>query len=351
VEKNNPVIIKKIKKCHGGHHGGAWKLAYADFVTAMMAFFLLMWLLGTTEPAYRQGIAEYFQDPWKPSIQGGPNTGDATSIIQGGGEDITREEGQVKMTNEGTKDIVTESQEGETLDQEQRKLPKEEPKEKDKEKDKDMDAESAAVKLEQAEKVQLAGLQEKLEQMLDQDALLNQFKDQLRIDITTEGLRIQIIDEANRPMFSLAKAKLEDYAASIIDQIAPVINELPNRISITGHTDARPYPGNAMRYSNWELSADRANAARKELIRGGLREEKILRIIGLGSSVPLVPEDPNAPTNRRIAIIVMNKRTEEGVLKSSGLNISEKQLPATSEALRGNAPAPPPRGPKQNSVH
>lgn len=342
MEKNNPVIIKKIKKCHGGHHGGAWKLAYADFVTAMMAFFLLMWLLGTTEPAYRQGIAEFFQDPWKPSVEGGPNTGDATSIIQGGGEDITRAEGQVKMTNEGAKDIVGEAQEGETLDQEQQKLPKEDAKdmEKEKDKDKDMDAEAAAAKIEQVEKTQLAGLQEKLEQMLDQDALLNQFKDQLRIDITTEGLRIQIIDEANRPMFSLAKAKLEDYAASIIDQIAPVINELPNRISVTGHTDARPYPGNAMRYSNWELSADRANAARKELIRGGLREEKILRIVGLGSSVPLVPEDPNAPTNRRISIIVMNKRTEDGVLKSSGLNISEKQLPAANGFLRGTAPAP-----------
>jgi len=298
VDHSNQIVIKKIKKGGHGHHGGAWKLAYADFVTAMMAFFLLMWLLGTTEPAFRQGIAEYFKDPWKPSLQGGPNTGDATSVIKGGGEDITQSEGQIKLTNEGKQDIVGEAAESE----------------------KEME--------------QLGALKEKIERMIETSPLLQQFQSQLKIDITQEGLRIQIIDSEGRPMFNSASARMESYALEILHQIAPVINELPNKISIAGHTDAKPFPGSGQGYTNWELSADRANSARKELIKSGLKEEKMMRVVGLSSSVPYVNEDPLAATNRRISIIVMNKQTAEEIITGGSKIDVSTQEPLEKESIK-----------------
>jgi len=292
MSENQNIIIKKVRKAGHGHHGGAWKLAYADFVTAMMAFFLLMWLLGTTEPSFRQGIADYFKDPWKPSLAGGANTGDATSIIKGGGEDLTQSEGQVKLTNEGKQEAIAEAS--------------------------DQDSEEAL----RQDINHLEQMKEKIEKLIETNPLLNQFENQLKIDITTEGLRIQIIDQEKRPMFSTASARMEPYAAQILDQIAPVINELPNRISITGHTDAKPFPGSGQGYTNWELSADRANAARKELIRGGLKEQKIMRVVGLASSVHLDQNNPLDPVNRRISIIVMNKQTEEAIVSGAKLDVS-----------------------------
>ena len=228
MSEQNQIIIKKIKKGGHGAHGGAWKLAYADFVTAMMAFFLLMWLLGSVDQSKLKGIAEYFKDPWKPSMAGGEAAGDRVSIIKGGGEDITQSEGQVKLTNEGKKKEIAEA--GETASQ-------------------DM--------LEQ-DLQQLKAMEEKIEKLIETNPLLQQFKDQLKIDITAEGLRIQIVDQEKRPMFGTASARMEPYAAQIIDQIAPVVNELPNRITVTGHTDANPFPGSGQGYTNWELSADRA---------------------------------------------------------------------------------------------
>jgi chemotaxis protein MotB len=315
---NQPIIIKKVKKGGHGHHGGAWKLAYADFVTAMMAFFLLMWLLGTTDPSYRQGIAEYFKDPWKPSVAGGANTGDATSVLKGGGEDLTQSEGQVKLTNKGKEDIVAEAGESEA----------------DKAKD----------------EKRLEALKDRIEQMIDTDPLLKPYEDQLKIDITEEGLRIQIIDEEGRPMFNSASAKMAEYAAAILHEIAPVVNELPNKISIAGHTDAKPFPGGGQGYTNWELSADRANAARKELIKGGLKEEKMMRVVGLSSSVPLVKDDPLHATNRRISITVMNRHTADEILSGDGsIDVSASQ-PLDQDKIRGIKPAPPAAAPEPPPV-
>jgi chemotaxis protein MotB len=315
MAENQPIIIKKVKKGGHGHHGGAWKLAYADFVTAMMAFFLLMWLLGTTDPSYRQGISEYFKDPWKPSMEGGANTGDATSVIKGGGDDLTLSEGQVKMTNKGKEDITAEAGESE---------------EADKEKD----------------QKRLEALESKIEQMIETDPVLQPYEDQLMIDITEEGLRIQIIDEEGRPMFNSASAKMAEYAAQILHEIAPVINELPNKISIAGHTDARPFPGGGQGYSNWELSADRSNAARKELIRGGLKEDKMMRVVGLSSSAPLVANDPLHATNRRISITVMNKRTADEITAGDGSVDVSATKPLDKERIKPPKPievAPPPK--------
>jgi chemotaxis protein MotB len=289
-----PIIIKKIiKKSGHAHHGGAWKIAYADFVTAMMAFFLLMWLLGSTDEATKKGISEYFQNPYAVSLNGGEGVGDRTAIIQGGGEDLTaKDAGQVHQ--------------GEEV------MPSEPSLE---------DAEKIA---EQQEKIQLEQLKGKIESMLAANAELAEYSDQIKMETTPEGLKIQIVDAKNRPMFKLASSRIEDYAQMILHKLAMVINELPNKVSINGHTDALPFPANSSGYSNWELSSDRANVARNELTLGGLAEDKVLRIVGLASSIPYIADKPNDPMNRRISIIVMNKKTENQVLHE-GLDIDASQ--------------------------
>jgi chemotaxis protein MotB len=276
-----PIVVKRIKKTAGGHHGGAWKIAYADFVTAMMAFFLLMWLLGSTTKGDLQGISDFFRTPLKVAMSGGSGSGDSASVIQGGGTDLTRRNGQVKR--------------GDT------------PAEK-----KTYDLKAARAALEREESLRLQALKSRIEATIDANQLLKKYKNQLLLDITSEGLRIQIVDEQNRPMFALAKAELQPYTRDILDVLGLVLNEVPNKIGLSGHTDSTPYMSDAG-YSNWELSADRANASRRELVRGGLADDKILRVVGLASAAHLDRADPFNPINRRISIIVMNKRTEEAV--------------------------------------
>lgn len=300
-----PIIVKRIKKSGGGHHGGAWKIAYADFVTAMMAFFLLMWLLGSTSKGDLNGIAEYFQNPVKVAMAGGSGSGDSSSVIKGGGRDLTRKDGQ--------------SQKG--GDTPQKKV---------------YDVKAAQADLARAELTRLMALKSRIEAAIDTNPVLKQFKSQLLLDITTEGLRIQIIDEKNRPMFALAKAELQPYTREILHEIGLALNEVPNRISLSGHTDAMPYSTGEKGYSNWELSADRANTSRRELIAGGMDETKVLRVVGLSSAVLFDKVDPLNPTNRRISIIVMNKQAEEaasadgGAIKVSG-DAEAKLIPAIND--------------------
>jgi len=302
-EQKPPIIIKRIKKGGGGHHGGAWKIAYADFVTAMMAFFLLMWLLGSTAKGDLEGIAEYFKTPLKVAMQGGSGSGDSSSVIKGGGTDITRQTGQIKK--------------GET--------------EKEK---RTFNLRAAKAELERVEKENLKQLKKSLEKAIDANPTLRQFKRQLLIDITSEGLRIQIVDEQNRPMFNLASAELQPYTKIILREIGPVLNDVQNRVSLSGHTDATPYANRERGYSNWELSADRANASRRELVAGGMDDAKMLRVVGLASSVPFGSAQPLDPVNRRISIIVMNKRTEEAITKEAS-GVSD---PAEIEAEAGETP-------------
>ena len=282
-----PIIVKRIKKSGGGHHGGAWKIAYADFVTAMMAFFLLMWLLGSTTKGELQGIAEYFQTPLKVAMSGGSGSGDSSSVIKGGGKDLTKQVGQI---NRGDNPAQKKT----------------------------YDLKSAQADLERIEASRLKALKGRIEAAIDANPTLKQFKKQLLIDITTEGLRIQIVDEKNRPMFALSKAKLEPYTKEILHDIGQTLNDVPNKISLSGHTDATPYSGGEGGYSNWELSADRANASRRELVAGGMDEGKILRVVGLASAVPIDRKNPFNPINRRISIIVMNKKTEDAIAKEGG---------------------------------
>jgi len=289
-----PIIVKRIKKGGGGHHGGAWKIAYADFVTAMMAFFLLMWLLGSTAKGDLNGIAEYFKTPLKVAMAGGSGSGDANTVLPGGGKDLTRQEGQLRK---GENDVTNKRS-----------------------------VRAAQAELEKAERARLDELKKRIETAIDSSPTLKQFKNQLLIDITSEGLRIQIVDEKNRPMFALASAQLQTYTREILREIGKTLNDVPNKISLSGHTDATPYSSGEKGYSNWELSADRANASRRELISGGMDESKVLRVVGLSSAVLLDKEDPFNPINRRISIIVMNKKAEELVQNggSSSLDVSSE---------------------------
>jgi chemotaxis protein MotB len=310
-DSQRPIVIKKIKKSAHGHHGGAWKIAYADFVTAMMAFFLLMWLLGSTAKGDMEGIAEYFKTPLKVAMQGGSGSGDASSVIKGGGTDISRKAGQVKKAE----DPVI--------------------------KKRAINLEAAKAELVRKEKLKLEDLKGKLEKTIDSNPLLKQFKKQLMLDITKEGLRIQIVDDQNRPMFDSGGAHLKPYTLVILREIGKVLNEVDNRISLSGHTDATPYSGGDKGYSNWELSADRANASRRELVAGGMEDGKMLRVVGLSSAVPFDQENPASPVNRRISIIVMNREAEEAITKAdkAELEIASKEEVAGTLQEKGKEAA------------
>ena len=301
-DSQRPIIVRRVKKSGGGHHGGAWKIAYADFVTAMMAFFLLMWLLGSTAKGDLQGIAEYFKTPLQVALSGGSGSGDAAHIIKGGGRDLTRQEGQVKL--------------GEM----------ESPK-------RTINLRAAQAELARIEKQRLTELKGRLEAVIESIPALAQFKNQLLIDITIDGLRIQIVDQQNRPMFASGSAVLQPYTRDILREIAKVVNDVPNRISISGHTDARPYAGGEHGYSNWELSADRANASRRELMAGAMDEKKIARVVGLSSSVLFDAQDPFNPINRRISIIVMNQHAEAQAQKDATAQVVSKPTDVTREAI------------------
>lgn len=171
---------------------------------------------------------------------------------------------------------------------------------------------------------------EKLEKMIEQDAVLKEFKNQLKIDITPEGLRIQIVDQDKRPMFDLASARMAPYAEAILRKVAPIVNELPNKITVLGHTDSRPFASGRGDYTNWELSADRANAARRMLNASGIAEGKVMRVSGLADSVPFNPGDPADPINRRISIILLKKEVEEQYVANTGAVVPPADAGAAS---------------------
>lgn len=296
-----PIVIKKVVKKGGhGHHGGAWKLAYADFVTAMMAFFLLMWLLGSVDEKTKKGISEYFQDPYR-----------ATKVDKG---------------------LVP------SLDEKN-------PTELDKQADKEAQA-------------QLENLRIKIERIIKMNDKLDKMRDQVKLTITPEGLRIQIVDDKKTPMFKSGSAETEPHIREILKELAPVINQLPNKITINGHTDSKPFPDVSKRYTNWELSGERANAARYELNQAGYDEKKILRVSGLADSVPYNAKDALDPMNRRISIIVMNKKSELQLLEEVGNKITadkDKKTPegSASPAAEGGhgVPAAAGEGEKASGAH
>jgi chemotaxis protein MotB len=308
AKKLQPIIVKRIKKSGHAAHGGAWKIAYADFVTAMMAFFLLMWLLGSTTEGDKKGIADYFASPLKVAMLGGSGSGDSSSVVRGGGQDLTRTTGQVKA---GEVEARRSTINLRILKAEQQR----------------------------AEIARLEELKRKVEQRLAGNERLAMMRSQILLDMTAEGLRIQIVDEEGRPMFGSGSPELQPYMRELLRELGGVLAGVPNRLTLEGHTDATPFPGGERGYSNWELSADRANTTRRELLAGGLPEEHVLRVLGLASSVPFVPADPRAPANRRMSLIVMNREAEERALRGGAVP-AVPEVEAAAEPETPVAPAP-----------
>jgi chemotaxis protein MotB len=307
AKKLQPIIVKKIKK--GGHaaHGGAWKIAYADFVTAMMAFFLLMWLLGSTTEGDKKGIADYFQSPLKVALMGGSGSGDSSSIVMGGGQNLTMRSGQVRNGEIETKKSTINLRK---LKAEQRR----------------------------AEISRLEDLKEQIEKKLAASSSLDALKSQIRLDMTRDGLRIQIVDAEGRPMFASGSAVLQPYMRELLQAIGSVLQKVPNRLTLEGHTDSLAFSAGEAGYSNWELSADRANASRRELLSGGMTPDRVLRVQGLADSTPIDPNAPEAPQNRRISIIVMTRDAEQQVYHPE--QTGEDDIPTDQEALAAAMPMP-----------
>lgn len=306
MDAAKPIIVKKVKKGGHGHHGGAWKVAFADFVTAMMAFFLLMWLMGSTTPEERAAISDYFENPNGVIGPGGASS----SMIKQGAVQAEVATNKQSDDNDPAKIKVVE---------------------RDSAKDKQ----------------RLESLKTELEQAILQTDALKEFKDQLLLDITPEGLRIQIIDKENRPMFDSGSSHLKEYTSVILQEIAKIINKVPNKISLTGHTDSTPF-SSIRGYTNWELSTDRANASRRALVLGGLDEAKVAKVVGLSSTVLFDKDNPRSPVNRRISMIVMNKEAEDALH-----NDNAKQIQTSAEAANLMSPAaatPTVTVPKENTL-
>ena len=288
-----PIVVKRLV-AKTAAHAGSWKVAFADFATALMAFFLTMWLMGATTIAQRGGISQYFNNP---TMVQGKSPSPSLSVVQGEGGAATT---PVNLGSDVEIYPEHERRDGKADGVSKRN-----------------DATIMVIDSEaDRERQRLQALKIDLEQAIASQPRLRQYSDQVLMDLTAEGLRIQVIDKANRSMFPRGSSELEPFGAEILERLATLIATVPNRISISGHTDSLPYQ--RVNYSNWELSVDRANAARRALIAGGLLEDKIGRVVGLSTFAPLDRDDLQNPINRRISIIVLNKRTEQAIVQESG---------------------------------
>ncbi|MBZ5757349.1 flagellar motor protein MotB [Pseudomonas sp. S5(2021)] len=307
MDNNQPIIVKRVKKTAGGHHGGAWKIAFADFATAMMAFFLVMWLMSSATPEQKRAISGYFQDPIGFTESASPH------VIDLGGTPTPSPDRT--LNSEVEPDVKQAKAE--------------------------VDAEQAEGLAEQVERERLELLLQELQNKVDENPELERFKDQILFEITRDGLRIQIMDAENRPMFELGSAELQPYFEDILLAMAETIAVVPNKISISGHTDAKPYSGRSG-IGNWELSASRANAARRVLVAGGYPDEQIARVVGYASSALFDRKDPFNPINRRIDILVLTRKAQRNIEGEQASGGEEEGAPAPAgPAPAGGAAAPP----------
>ncbi|MBK1683832.1 flagellar motor protein MotB [Rhodoferax fermentans] len=308
AKKLQPIIIKRVKKAGHVAHGGAWKIAYADFVTAMMAFFLLMWLLGSTSEGDKKGLSDYFSSPLKVAMEGGPGAGASQSVINGGGNDLTQTAGQSKR--------------GDGASPAARKL----------------SGEQDRVSRARKDAQQMAQLSAKISALISSNPKLTEFSEQIKLTITPDGLQIQIVDDQKRPMFDSGSASVKPYMRDILQQIGLALVDVDNKLSIDGHTDQTPYASGVRGYSNWELSADRANASRRELMSAGVPDDKVARVMGLASSVLLDEQDPRSPSNRRISITILTREAEERLLGARRVDNAATTENATKPDQTGVAP-------------
>lgn len=296
---DQPIIIKRIKKADHAHHGGAWKVAYADFVTAMMAFFLLMWLINTTTPEQKRGIADYF------APQSISQTLSGSGGVLGGkvmGQESARAGGAVslfqknsppsknsseKSTQNGSSQGGATPTEGSSADSQAA----------------NRDGQNTATSMQNGD---FAHAAEAIHQAIADNPDISALSKQVVVDQTPDGMRIQLVDQDGRPMFQQGTATPMPYARKLLETIAHVIDRLPNRVSIAGHTEGAAFTG-PRGITNWELSAERANAGRAILTAAGLASDRIYEVAGKAGSEPLLPEDPNASANRRLSIVLMRE--------------------------------------------
>ncbi|WP_417791620.1 flagellar motor protein MotB [Stutzerimonas xanthomarina] len=308
MDNTQPIIVKRIKKVAAAHHGGAWKIAFADFATAMMAFFLVMWLMSSATPEQKRAISGYFQDPIGFTESASPH------VIDLGGTPTPSPD---RTLNEEVDPAIQQSESK-------------------------MDADQAETFADQLERERLELLLQELQNKVDENPELTRFKDQILFEITQDGLRIQIMDAANRPMFALGSAQLQPYFEDILLAMADTIRAVPNKISISGHTDAKPYSGHGD-FGNWELSAGRANAARRTLVAGSYPDEQIARVVGYASSALFDRQDPLNPVNRRIDILVLTKKAQRDIEgeQSDATGEGATSEPPSTEDVSAPSAAPP----------
>ncbi|WP_404984009.1 flagellar motor protein MotB [Cobetia marina] len=279
-ETRRPIVIKRPKIVKG-HHGGGWKIAYADFMTAMMAFFLVMWVISNASDEDLREISDYFGAPLEISLLGGDRNSASSSAIPGGG--FMAEEVQ------GEKGADVSRMQRQAL----------------------------------AEEARFADIRDEIDSIMSQqmreDPSLAELRKQLQIELTAEGLRIQITDSDQHPMFALGSKQPSAQLSQLLSLLAPILARLPNHLSITGHTDNRPFVGEGG-YGNWELSTDRANVARRVLVAHGLAVDRIVRVVGMGSRISLDSQDPQAAVNRRISLMVLSHTAYREITDSNGVN-------------------------------
>ncbi len=302
-EKAPIIVIKKVIKGGGGHHGGAWKVAYADFVTAMMAFFLLMWLLNATTEEQRKGISEYF-DPTPMEVS---STTSGAGGVMGGltvsTEGARSSDVQPIVHNDNPPSPNVKMQ----IDPEQ------------------LEKEQLQAELQKRENAEFEQVKEKIQEAI-QDSELKDLAKNLMVDMTPEGLRIQIVDQNGESMFPSGSAKPYEKTVKLIDMVAQIIKTMPNQISVRGHTDSVPYSKGAD-YTNWELSADRANASRRVLLDAGIESKKLSNVVGKADTEHLKPEAPNDPQNRRISIILLRESLTKPIIGKNAASSGTGSVP------------------------
>lgn len=291
-EEKQPIIIKKVKKYAGGHHGGAWKVAYADFVTAMMAFLLLLWLLNVTTDEMKSKLSAFFNDPTAPQVSSAE--GGAAGALAGrtNSPEGARAYDNMPLTAmQPPSPTRPKSGEGDANKKANLKKAKDEELKKE---------------FQRREKEKFQNKKQEIEQAIKSNPKLSKLSENVVIKVTSEGLEIQIVDQEGEAMFPSGSSRMFGKTEEIIGLISDVISDMPNDLSVRGHTDATPYTSRK-NYSNWELSADRANATRRVLEKSGYPDEKVKNVMGKGATEPFTPEDPADARNRRISILLLNE--------------------------------------------
>lgn len=323
MDNNQPIIVKRVKKYAAGHHGGAWKIAFADFAIAMMAFFLVMWLMSSATPEQKKQISGYFQDPI------GYTQSASRHVIDLGGTPVLAPD---RTQNPEMLDTRSEDVEG-RLDAEE------------------VEAAEIESMAERIERERLEMLLQELQNKVEENPELQRFKDQILFEITQDGLRIQIMDAENRPMFDLGSARLQPYFEDILLALTDTIGAVSNKISVSGHTDAKPFASVNGEFGNWELSAARANAARRTLVAGGYPDEQVARVVGYASSALFDRNDPLNPVNRRIDITVLTRKAQRAIEADIGVPSAEEpgapaeSPPAEAAPSSGEERSEPPAQP------